>query len=45
MNGREAAVESALTRATAPVADDGDGWETTAAVLAFEVLRLREEQR
>ncbi|MDR7253728.1 hypothetical protein J2X46_002718 [Nocardioides sp. BE266] len=37
------AVEDALTRATAEVADNGDGWETTAAVLAYEVRRLQGE--
>lgn len=30
-----------MERATAPVADKEDGWETTAAVLAYEVSRLR----
>lgn len=35
------AVEEAMERATAPVADKGEGWETTAAVLAYEVSRLR----
>lgn len=35
------AVEAALTRAVAAEADNLDGWETTAAVLAFEVVRLR----
>lgn len=39
----QGAVDSALERATRPVADDGDGWETTAAVLAYEVKRLRTE--
>ena len=40
-SGIESAVESALARATALDADHNDGWETTAAVLAFEVKRLR----
>lgn len=35
------AVDEAIRRATAPVADTNDGWETTAAVLAHEVTRLR----
>lgn len=36
-----AATEAALARATAPAADKDDGWETTAAILAAEVDRLR----
>lgn len=39
------AVAQAYARATAPVADQEDGWETTAAVLANEIRRLRTHMR
>lgn len=41
LEAADAVVQAALARATAPVADREDGWETTAAVLAHEVRRLR----
>jgi hypothetical protein len=41
VSASEAAVDAAVERATAHIADTADGWETTAAVLAYEVVRLR----